>query len=75
MRCPLVCCSKGALVGAELGSASKHFGDVFAPYISKMKLTGLCYAVGFVDEFCFGNGDEFVKHAVHANIARSRLMN
>src|ERR1700722_6128129 len=74
MRWPLNNCSKGVLVGANLRSASKNFRKVFASNVAQMKLPGLGHAVGFVDEFRFGDGDEFVEHAVYASIARSRLV-
>jgi hypothetical protein len=42
-------------------AASKYLRDVLAPHKAKMKLTRLSYAVGFVDELCFRNGDEFIE--------------
>src|SRR5579863_2904533 len=60
---------------AEVRGPGDNCGNIFAPDVTKMKFSRAGHAVGLFDVSCLCNRNEFIEHAVHSEIARSRLMN
>ena len=59
---------------AQFFGAGENSGNVFAAHVTQMKFAGERNAIRLVDDFRFGNGEKLVEHAIHADIARARLM-